>query len=240
MQLPRSIPDVRDELALGIYHSKQFRLGLASEIVDEYDRAAAWYFGRDTVAVPANRADAIVGHCCGDPFAEIRKSQRLGLPRDNSTLREELPRLIALGAPAKLARATLSHDALKLTDSDVHLPWRLTPKLELNRSYFDQSSLAYFCERSVDIRGDSDERGMEIRTLAGAVAVQVSDSGPGISPEARERLFEPFFTTKKAGTGLGLAVSRALVRAQGGDLEACSATKRGACFVLRLPAAGSS
>src|SRR5512139_3720551 len=54
----------------------------------------------------------------------------------------------------------------------------------------------------------------------GTAEVAVDDSGPGVPPELRPRIFEPFFTTKPGGTGLGLAVSRAIARAHGGDLAA--------------------
>jgi signal transduction histidine kinase len=69
----------------------------------------------------------------------------------------------------------------------------------------------------------------------GAAEVAVEDSGPGIPPERRDRLFEPFFTTKARGTGLGLAVSRAIARAHGGDLAAADPAEGGARFALRLP-----
>ena len=68
-----------------------------------------------------------------------------------------------------------------------------------------------------------------------SVEVAVADSGPGIKPEASGRLFEPFFTTKPAGTGLGLAVSRAIARAHGGDILAGASALGGALFTLRLP-----
>lgn len=71
---------------------------------------------------------------------------------------------------------------------------------------------------------------------AGHVTVSVKDTGPGVSPEARERLFEPFFTTKPTGTGLGLAVSRAIAEAHGGEIVAAASPAGGAVFELRLPA----
>jgi signal transduction histidine kinase len=79
---------------------------------------------------------------------------------------------------------------------------------------------------------------VEITSDGGEATVAVEDDGPGIAPAARERLFEPFQTTKPRGTGLGLAVSRAIARAHGGDIEVGTGGSAGARFVLRLPAAG--
>ncbi|HEY6097812.1 MAG TPA: ATP-binding protein [Anaeromyxobacter sp.] len=71
----------------------------------------------------------------------------------------------------------------------------------------------------------------------GSAEVAVQDSGGGIPAERRPRLFEPFFTTKPRGTGLGLAVSRAIARAHGGELAAEAPPGGGARFALRLPTA---
>jgi signal transduction histidine kinase len=78
---------------------------------------------------------------------------------------------------------------------------------------------------------------IKLGAAPGAVEVAVADSGPGIAPGASGRLFEPFFTTKPAGTGLGLAVSRAIARAHGGDILAGGSPLGGALFTLRLPPA---
>jgi two-component system NtrC family sensor kinase len=67
------------------------------------------------------------------------------------------------------------------------------------------------------------------------VRVEVEDTGAGIDEAASTRLFEPFFTTKERGTGLGLAVSRAVARAHGGDVVGESLSVGGARFTLRLP-----
>ncbi len=76
------------------------------------------------------------------------------------------------------------------------------------------------------------------RQADGRIALSVGDTGGGFSPAVRERLFEPFFTTKPAGEGLGLGlvISRDIVRDFGGDLSAESPPGGGARFVIHLPA----
>ena len=71
------------------------------------------------------------------------------------------------------------------------------------------------------------------------VVIEVSDSGPGIPPENRERIFDPFFTTKEAGagTGLGLFVCRSIVQGFGGDIAVHDRPGGGALFRVALPAA---
>ncbi|MEO8279246.1 MAG: ATP-binding protein [Ideonella sp.] len=74
--------------------------------------------------------------------------------------------------------------------------------------------------------------------LRGArVRIDVLDTGPGLSQTVCERLFEPFFTTKASGKGLGLGllISRDIVREFHGDIEAANRPEGGACFSIRLP-----
>jgi two-component system NtrC family sensor kinase len=71
------------------------------------------------------------------------------------------------------------------------------------------------------------------------VWLRVADSGPGVPPALHEKIFEPFFTTKPEGigTGLGLAVSRSLVRDHGGQLGV-EISASGAVFRMSLPISG--
>lgn len=70
----------------------------------------------------------------------------------------------------------------------------------------------------------------------GEVSVTVTDSGPGIGPDERERVFRPFWSGDGGGTGLGLTIARELASALGGRLELDSEPGRGSRFRLVLPA----
>jgi signal transduction histidine kinase len=74
----------------------------------------------------------------------------------------------------------------------------------------------------------------------GAVAIRVSDHGPGIPKSARERLFLPFFTTKQGGSGLGLAIVHRAIEAHGGVVVVDDAHRSsGAQFTIVLPKSGT-
>jgi two-component system sensor histidine kinase ChvG len=83
----------------------------------------------------------------------------------------------------------------------------------------------------VSVRGE--RAGPEVR-------VRITDSGPGIGGEDLPRVFDRFYTTRRqhGGTGLGLALTRAIVEAHGGSVRAESAAAGGACLEVALPAAG--
>ena len=70
----------------------------------------------------------------------------------------------------------------------------------------------------------------------GMVELCVSDTGPGVPAQLRERLFDPFFTTKPHGLGLGLSISRSIIAAHGGRLWVSSAPGSGATFCISIPA----
>ncbi|MDZ4186118.1 MAG: ATP-binding protein, partial [Desulfuromonadales bacterium] len=67
------------------------------------------------------------------------------------------------------------------------------------------------------------------------VAIAVTDSGTGISPENMKKLFQPLFTTKTKGIGLGLVVCKNLVEANGGTIKVESESGKGATFTVLLP-----
>lgn len=69
------------------------------------------------------------------------------------------------------------------------------------------------------------------------VRVELRDSGPGILAEDLGRIFEPFYTTKARGSGLGLGITRRIVRDHNGTIEVASPPGSGATFTLSFPAA---
>ena len=68
----------------------------------------------------------------------------------------------------------------------------------------------------------------------GRVIIQVADNGPGISPEALASVFIPFYTTKVEGSGIGLSLSRQIMRQHGGDITVTSVPNEHTAFTLRF------
>lgn len=72
----------------------------------------------------------------------------------------------------------------------------------------------------------------------GCVAITISDSGPGVSADLRDKIFVPFFSTKRKGTGLGLAICQTLAATNGGEIRVNDPVAgNGASFTLFLPIA---
>ncbi|WP_291841824.1 HAMP domain-containing sensor histidine kinase [Maricaulis sp.] len=72
----------------------------------------------------------------------------------------------------------------------------------------------------------------------GEIRIEISDTGAGVPPKARERLFQPFSgSTRRGGSGLGLSIARELARAHGGDVDLVATGESGTVFAVRLPAA---
>lgn len=86
---------------------------------------------------------------------------------------------------------------------------------------------------------DASATGGRIEVVTGTedewLTVNVADQGCGMSDEVQARLFEPFFTTKSVGTGLGLVITRRIIEAHGGSIEAESEEERGTRFTIKLP-----
>lgn len=74
-------------------------------------------------------------------------------------------------------------------------------------------------------------------TAGDRLRFNIDDSGAGVAPGLRERVFEPFFTTRASGTGLGLALTQAIVLDHDGRIDVVDSSLGGACFRIEVPAA---
>jgi signal transduction histidine kinase len=71
--------------------------------------------------------------------------------------------------------------------------------------------------------------------VAERIALAIRDSGVGVEPSELESIFEPFVSTKPQGLGMGLAISRSIVEAQGGRIWATRNDARGLTLHVELP-----
>ena len=76
---------------------------------------------------------------------------------------------------------------------------------------------------------------MEVDTEKNQLLIRVTDNGPGVPSDLIEDIFVPFFTTKATGSGIGLSLSRQIIRMHGGELSVASLPYRETCFTVSLP-----
>lgn len=114
---------------------------------------------------------------------------------------------------------------IDISHADLHIP-------------VNQHAIVSVLENLVNNALQSGEQvGVEIviQISAKQLSIEVVDNGLGIPESAREHLFEPFFSTKQKGTGLGLAVVEAVIKAHRGKLTFISHENKGTRFSLQLP-----
>jgi C4-dicarboxylate-specific signal transduction histidine kinase len=135
-------------------------------------------------------------------------------------------------------REVLSHGVSMRTELASALPPVLGDRIQLQQVVINLlingvEAMASITDRprEIIIRSQGHEEGQ--------VLVAVLDSGIGLDSETAERLFSAFFTTKPSGMGMGLSISRSIIRAHGGRLWASPNTDHGAAFQFTVPINGS-
>jgi nitrogen fixation/metabolism regulation signal transduction histidine kinase len=156
-----------------------------------------------------------------------RKLSRIPKPDfQNVPLSELFERVIRLTGSCEEARDIkfsfrVDPEKLELTaDPD------LLEQVMLNLLKNAVQSLASQNGGEIDILGRLSERG--------SITIAVTDNGSGIQPEALESVFIPFFTTKPEGSGLGLSLSRQIIRLHGGEINATSTPSQKTVFTMRF------
>jgi signal transduction histidine kinase len=92
-------------------------------------------------------------------------------------------------------------------------------------------------KNSVEAMAESRIRQLSValsKGLGDKVVIRLSDTGPGMDAETVENIFVPFYTTKKAGTGIGLSLSRQIVKAHGGTIRVASTLGKGTTFEIQF------
>jgi two-component system, OmpR family, sensor histidine kinase KdpD len=141
--------------------------------------------------------------------------------------------------PAEIVEAAVSHAAASIAGRDVRVEARddvaveIDPRLASSAlAHLLENAARYAPEGAIHVRGWTDGEGLRL---------DVTDSGPGVEPSELEHLFEPFyrgelFRQRIPGTGMGLAITRGLVAADGGRVWAENVAPHGACFSIAIPA----
>lgn len=170
-----------------------------------------------------------------DRAADITgKLLRLAVPREMETHPLDL---------AELARESLNFLRPRLKNVELDTAGLAHPLPILgDKSQLEQIIINLLLNglESMKFRGRLSLEGMTDTDAEGhpTAVLRVRDSGPGIAPEARERVFDLFYTTRSSeGFGIGLFVSRRIAERHGGTLRAESHPEGGAVMVLTLPAA---
>jgi len=147
--------------AFGLYPAQDFRL-VTGECGDcPAIRQALWYFRDQTIAVPL-AGHPVSGFATGvhatDDVRQWATARPAGSPID-------YPPLIWVAAQDIVRGARLSGDATQLVTRDGALPFHPVAKIAFNRSYYDTSSVAFFRQREITVRGSPTSDGFAARTF---------------------------------------------------------------------------
>lgn len=177
------------------------------------------------------------------------------VPREIDRLNQLIENLIDYAKPRQMVRMPLEVGPLvqsclflfenRLRDKGIQLVWDIPPGLWVHTDAnavkqvlinlllnavdaLEQRRRQIPAEQPLTLTISAAEEASTIRLV-------VEDNGVGMDELSRQRAFEPFFTTKPHGTGLGLALSRQLIRENDGDLLLDSAPERGTRVIITLP-----
>ena len=175
------------------------------------------------------------GTRAGEVISRIRAMVRKSPPRtDRLDIGDTLAEVIAL------IRGEVQRNSIVLrTELSDDLPPVVGDRIQL------QQVILNLIVNAIDAMSGVAERQRELLVAtekdgSNGVLVIVRDSGTGLDPTLLDRLFEAFYTTKAHGMGMGLAISRAIVEAHGGQLWATPNVPHGATFQFRLPSDGGA
>ena len=185
------------------------------------ERAAILREAMDKASEQALRAGQVIRRL-RDFVARGESERRV---EDVRKLVEEASALALVGAKDKGVRVRF--------DFDPAVAFVLADKIQV------QQVLLNLVRNAIEAMEDGKRRELIISTAAAPedmVAIEVADTGSGISPEIGAQLFQPFITTKRQGMGVGLSISRTIIEAHGGTIVPSPNPGGGTIFSFTLPA----
>jgi two-component system nitrogen regulation sensor histidine kinase NtrY len=129
--------------------------------------------------------------------------------------------------------------ASDLADRDIHMTTRVEPEtleLAMDAELLDQA-LINLVRNALEALRDCPSGQIALsaqREPDGRIAISVSDNGPGIPSDQREKIFVPFFTTKRQGSGIGLTLVRQIAAAHGASVDVAETPGGGATLRMRF------
>ncbi len=222
------------QLALGAAHELGSPLAIAVACVDSLRYSRPADAGDDPAAGYVDRIDDALGRI----DAILRELNAFGL-QERAATADERTQVVAV-ATQTLALARMHKKCRQLDLALVGAEPLAQVAVTLPRRHLEQVLLNLV----INAADATERRGrveLRLRLDGERVLLALHDDGEGVPVERQRRVFEPFYTSKPPdiGSGLGLAVSRRLARAVGGELTLAESDLGGACFTLTLPVAPS-
>ncbi len=147
--------------ALGLYEANAFSLAVKGEGLAPPSRQAAWYFRDETVAVP--RAGLPISSY--EPGVRAFDDVQHWAAARSARATLDYPPLIWVAAPQVVRDARIASGGRELLTSSGALPLQFVPKIALNRSYVDASSIAFFEPHTLTLRGTLTPQGFVVRSV---------------------------------------------------------------------------
>ena len=218
------------EMASGVAHELNQPLGAIATFSQAGERMLSRPVPMVNQALDVFREINRTALGAGEGIQRIRRLFERGLP---TRTRCQLPDLIAELRPVLEILAMRAKGSLQV-DAPSGLPDLLIDRLRI------QHVLFALAQNAVDAGAQASETPLiriDVSADRYTVETGVSDSGPGVPADVRDKLFRPFFTTKPQGTGLGLASSRAIIESHEGTIGFDNLPAGGSRFWFRLPLA---
>lgn len=217
--------EINNPLAFAISHlgtARRCLSGMEAEVLPQLspNAAAQWRKANDRLSEMNLGLDRI-----RDLILRLRTFSRLDEgERKVVNLRDSLESVMTILRHRCGTGVSLTMDCVAASDLDCY------PSL-LNQAILN------LVANALDAVGSEGRVAVSAYLVEDSWVIEVSDSGPGVPLELRERVLEPFFTTKPVGqgTGLGLSMTYAIVKKHGGTLEIGDVPGGGAHMVVRIP-----